>query len=48
LTRWHRSFKELQVAVSAVLDHLADYQEELTALMVEKFQRHPKAQPVAA
>jgi transposase len=48
LTRWHRSFEELQVAVSAVLDHLEDYQEELTTLMVEKFQRHPKAEPVAA
>ena len=48
LTRWHRSFEELQVAVSAVLDHLEDYQEELTTLMVEKFQRHPKAELVAA
>lgn len=47
-TRWHRSFEELQAAVSAVLDHLEDYREELTSLMVEKFQRHPKAEPVAA
>ena len=46
--RWHGSFEELQAAVSAVLDHLEDYREELTTLMVEKFQRHPKAEPVAA
>jgi transposase len=47
-TRWHRSFEELQAAVSEVLDHLEDYREELTTLMVEKFQRHPKAESVAA
>jgi hypothetical protein len=28
--------------------YLEDYQEELTALMVEKLQRHPKAELVAA
>jgi hypothetical protein len=38
----------LQAAVLAVLDHLEDYREELTTLMVEKFQRHPKAESVAA
>lgn len=48
LTRWHRSFEELQAAVSAVLDHLEDYRDELTTLMVEKFQRHPKAEQLAA
>jgi transposase len=47
-TRWHKTFEELQAAVSAVLDHLADYQEELTTLMTEKFQRYPKTEPVAA
>jgi transposase len=47
-TRWHQSFEELQAAVSVVLDHLEDYRDELATLMVEKFQRHPKAERLAA
>ncbi len=51
--QWHKAFEDMQAAVSAVLDHLQDYRDELTTLMTEKFQRHPKArgatgQPVAA
>jgi transposase len=42
-TRWHPTFEALQEAVSAVLDHVEDYRDELTTLMTEKFQRHPKA-----
>jgi hypothetical protein len=43
VTRWHPTFEALQEAVSAVLDHVEDYQDELITLMTEKFQRHPKA-----
>ncbi|MFL5515725.1 MAG: IS630 family transposase [Gemmatimonadales bacterium] len=43
-TRWHQTFEAMQQAVSDVLDHLEDYRAELTTLMTEKFQRHPKAQ----
>ena len=46
-TRWHPTFEALQEAVSAVLDHVEDYREELTTLMTEKFQRHPKARAAA-
>jgi transposase len=42
-TRWHKTFEDMEAAVSAVLDHLQDYAEELDTLMTEKFQRHPKA-----
>jgi hypothetical protein len=45
--RWHRSFEEFQGTVSPELDHLADYQEELATLTVEKFQRHLKAELIA-
>jgi transposase len=45
-TQWHKTFEALEAAVSGVLDHLEDYQAELDTLMTEKFQRHPKAQPV--
>jgi len=38
LSRWHKTFAEMQVAVSGVLDHLGDYQQELTTLMAEDFQ----------
>ena len=43
LTRWHASFKAMQAAVSAVLDHLGEYGDELSTLRTEKFQRHPHA-----
>ena len=33
--------------MSAVLDHLEDYREELATLMTEKFQRHPRAEAQA-
>jgi transposase len=46
-TRWHKSFEAMQEAVSAVLDHLEEYREELDTLMTEKFQRHPKAKAAA-
>jgi hypothetical protein len=37
LCRWHQSFEAMQEAVSAVLDHLEQYRDELATLMVEKF-----------
>jgi transposase len=37
LSRWHRTFEDMQAAVSEVLDHLADYSGELRTLMTEKF-----------
>jgi transposase len=46
-TRWHKTFEDMEAAVSAVLDHLEEYREELTTLMTEKFQRHPHAKAVA-
>jgi transposase len=46
-TRWHKTFEAMEAAVSAVLDHLEDYREELTSLMTEKFQRHPQAEALA-
>ena len=44
---WHKTFEAMEAAVSAVLDHLEKYQAELTTLMTEKFQRHPRAKVVA-
>ena len=37
LSRWHKTFDEMQAAVALVLDHLADYRAELDTLMTEKF-----------
>jgi transposase len=37
LSRWHKTFEDMQAAVSAVLDHLEDYRGELRALMAETF-----------
>jgi transposase len=37
LSRWHKTFEDMQAAVSAVLDHLGDYSGELRALMTERF-----------
>jgi transposase len=37
LSRWHRTFADMQAAVSGVLDHLGDYRAELRALMTERF-----------
>jgi len=37
LSRWHKTFEDMQAAVSVVLDHLEDYRGELRALMTEKF-----------
>jgi len=37
LCRWQRTFAAMQEAVSAVLDHLDDYRDELATLMVEEF-----------
>jgi transposase len=43
LSRWHKTFQAMQDAVAEVLDHLADYQAELTTLMREKFAIIPEA-----
>jgi transposase len=37
LSRWHKTFEEMQGAVAAVLEHLADYRAELDMLMTEEF-----------
>jgi len=37
LSRWHKTFEDMQAAVSEVLDHLEDYRGELRTLMTEKF-----------
>ncbi len=37
LCRWHKTFEDMQAAVSEVLDHLEDYRDELQALMTERF-----------
>jgi transposase len=37
LRRWHKTFEVMQEAVSAVLDHLEQYQDELATLMVDTF-----------
>jgi transposase len=46
-TRWHQTFEAMEAAVSAVLDHLESYRAELTTLMTEKFQLHPRREAVA-
>src|SRR4051812_5801970 len=37
LNRWHKTFEEMQGAVAEVLDHLDEYRDELSTLMVERF-----------
>jgi transposase len=37
LARWHPTFEAMQQAVSEVLDHLDEYQDELATLMVDEF-----------
>ena len=37
LCKWHKTFEDLQAAVSEVLDHLEAYGGELRTLMTEKF-----------
>jgi transposase len=37
LCRWHKTFEDMQAAVSEVLDHLENYRSELRTLMTEKF-----------
>lgn len=37
LSRWHKTFADMQAAVSEVLDHLEDYSGELRTPMTEKF-----------
>jgi transposase len=37
LCRWHKTFTDMQAAVSEVLDHLEDYRGELQVLMTERF-----------
>jgi transposase len=47
LNRWHKTFEEMQGAVSAVLDRLSDYRDELVTLMTERFSI-VEAEPTAA
>jgi transposase len=37
LSRWHKTFADMQAAVSEVLDHLEVYRDELPTLMTEQF-----------
>jgi hypothetical protein len=37
LCKWHKTFEDMQAAVSEVLDHLENYRGELQTLMTEKF-----------
>jgi transposase len=37
LAKWHKTFADMQAAVSSVLDHLETYRGELQTLMTEKF-----------
>jgi transposase len=37
LCKWHKTFEDMQAAVSEVLDHLEDYRDELQTLMTERF-----------
>ncbi len=37
LCRWHKTFEDMQAAISEVLDHLENYRGELRTLMTEKF-----------
>jgi hypothetical protein len=37
LGKWHKTFDDLQAAVSEVLDHLERYRPELQTLMTERF-----------
>jgi transposase len=42
LARWHPTFEAMEQALSDVLDHLDEYQEELATLMVDEFHIIPK------
>jgi transposase len=44
LSRWHKTFADMQAAVSQVLDHLADYGAELASLMAENFHIIPETE----
>jgi transposase len=37
LSRWHKTFEDMQAAVSLMLDHLEEYRGELRTLMTETF-----------
>jgi transposase len=37
LCKWHKTFDDMQAAVSEVLDHLQDYRSELETLVTEQF-----------
>src|SRR5206468_7296183 len=37
LSRWLKTFEEMQAAVAGVLDRLGDYRDELSTLMTERF-----------
>ena len=38
LSCWHKTFEEMQTAVSRVLEHLDEYRKEFDTLMREEFQ----------
>ena len=44
LSRWHKTFADMQAAVSQVLDHLADDGAELARLMAENFHIIPETE----
>src|SRR5262245_39817353 len=37
LCKWHKTFEDMQAAISEVLDHLGNYRGELQTLMTEKY-----------
>ncbi len=37
LCKWHKTFADMQTAVSSVLDHLENYRSRLETVMTEKF-----------
>lgn len=41
LRQWHNTFEAMQAAVARVLDHLADYRDELSTLMTDRFRLVP-------
>jgi transposase len=48
LQQWHPTFEAMQQAVAEILDHLADYEGELTTLMTDRFRLVPETPSEAA
>ena len=42
LSRWHKTFADMEAAVSAVLDHREDFRDELASWMAENFHIIPE------